>query len=224
VFHVDGRASDRQTLNVQAAVRRGYWAWLLLPLSLVSVTCLVLDAFVRELIPESRSFWIVQPVLYVAHWQNLDSPASVEVSVGTIALLMAVVAVRIIRTRSPRASLVLELTAALMLGGALANLVEVATIGSVTDFVGIRGSGGIYSSGDLAFDVGAALLPLTAFKVAATMSRRRTALIAGAAAYLTVIVVGLTDPRSFGVVILATIIVVASGTVLLVRPLQSRLT
>ena len=218
------RATDRQPLNVQAAVRRAYWAWLLLALSVVSVASLAVDALVRELIPEGRSFWIVQPVLYVAHRQNLDSPAVVQVSGGSVALLIAVIAVSIIRNSIPRASPILELTGALILGGALANLVEVATTGSVTDFFGIRGSGGIYSAGDLALDIGVALFPLTVFKLLARISRRRTAVTAGAAAYLIVVVVGLTDSRSFGVVILTTIVLVVSGAVLLVRPLPSRLT
>ena len=203
-------------------MRRAYWAWLLLALSVVSVASLAVDALVRELIPEGRSFWIVQPVLYVAHRQNLDSPAVVQVSGGSVALLIAVIAVSIIRNSIPRASPILELTGALILGGALANLVEVATRGSVTDFLGIRGSGGIYSAGDLAFYVGVALFPLTVFKLVARMSRRRTAVIAGAAAYLIVVVVGLTDSRSFGVVILTTIVLAASGAVLLVRPLPPR--
>ena len=218
------RATDRQPLNVQAAVRRAYWAWLLLALSVVSVASLAVDALVRELIPEGRSFWIVQPVLYVAHRQNLDSPAVVQVSGGSVALLIAVIAISIIRNSIPRASPILELTGALILGGALANLVEVATTGSVTDFFGIRGSGGIYSAGDLALDIGVALFPLTVFKLLARISRRRTAVTAGAAAYLIVVVVGLTDSRSFGVVILTTIVLVVSGAVLLVRPLPSRLT
>jgi hypothetical protein len=186
-------------------------------MSLVAAASLAVDALVREWIPVGRSFWIIRPVLYVAHGQNLDSPPAVALPVGGAAIAIALVLVRGIRRGSPHASLILELTAALMLGGALANAVEVLAVGSVTDFLGIRGSGGIYSASDIAFEVGVALFPLTAFKVAEPVSRRRTALLAGAFAYLVVIVIAVTNPRSFGVAILATIIAVISSTVALLR-------
>jgi len=202
-------------------VSRAFWTRLLLQLSLVSVATLAIDALVREWIPGGRTFWIIQPVLYIAHGQNLDSPPALALPVGGAALAFAIVFVRIIRIRSPQASPILELTAALVLGGVLANFVEIVTVGSVTDFLGIRGSGGIYSAGDVAFDVGIALVPITAFKVATPLSRRRTALLAGAFAYLFAILIAVSNPRSFGVAILVTIIVVVSTTVLLV---QSRIT
>jgi hypothetical protein len=136
-------------------------------MSLVAAASLAVDALVRAWFPVGRSFWIFQPVLYIAHWQNLDSPPAVALPVGGALIAIALVLVRGIRRGLPRSSPILELTAALVLGGALANAVEVLTVGSVTDFLGIRGSGGIYSASDIAFDVGVALLPLTAFKVAA---------------------------------------------------------
>lgn len=145
-----------------AGVGRAAWAWLLIPLSVIFAATLGIDALVREWIPEGRSFWIVQPVLYVAHRQSLDSPAALALPVGGAALAFAAVLVLMIRQRSPGASPILEITAALVLGGVLANLVEVGAFGSVTDFLGIRGSGGIYSAGDLAFDLGVALFPITA--------------------------------------------------------------
>jgi hypothetical protein len=200
-----------------AGVGRAAWAWLLIPLSVIFAATLGIDALVREWIPEGRSFWIVQPVLYVAHRQSLDSPAALALPVGGAALAFAAVLVLMIRQRSPGASPILEITAALVLGGVLANLVEVGAFGSVTDFLGIRGSGGIYSAGDLAFDLGVALFPITAYKVAASISLHRTALVAGAIAFLVVVAIAVANPRSFGVAVLAAVMVAVSSTVLLVR-------
>jgi lipoprotein signal peptidase len=207
---------DRLAVVASAGVGRAAWAWLLLPLSVISAVTLGIDALVREWIPEGQSFWIIRPILYMAHRQNLDSPAALALPVAGAALAFAAVLVLMVRQRSPSASPILELTAALVLGGVLANLVEVGAFGSVTDFLGIRGSGGIYSAGDLAFDFGVALFPLTAYKVAVPISHHRTALLVGAIGFLVVIAIALMNPRSFGVAILATIIVAVSSTVLLV--------
>jgi signal peptidase (SPase) II len=215
------QTSHRPAITAPAGMSRPYWALLLVPLSLVSAASLAVDAWVREWIPEGRSFWIVQPVLYMAHGQNLDTPPAVSLPVGGAAIVFMVVLVRLIRIRNPSASPILELTAALVLGGAFADAVEVVANGSVTDFLGIRGSGGIYSASDVAFDLGVALFPLTTFKVAEPISRRRTALIAGAFAYLVVIAIALMNPRSIGVAFLATTIVVVSSTVLLIRSRSS---
>jgi lipoprotein signal peptidase len=198
-------------------IRGAHWVWLVVPLAFVAAASLAVDALVREWIPQGQSFWIFRPVLYFAHGQNLDSPEAVALPLGGAAIAFAFVLVRSIQRNSPPASRILELTAALCLGGALANLVEVLATRSVTDFLGIQGSGGIYSAGDVAFDVGVALFPLTAFKVVAPISRRRNALLAVAFAYLVVILIAITNPRTFGVAILATIIVAASSTFLVVR-------
>jgi lipoprotein signal peptidase len=209
--------SDRAAVEARGGSRRAQWAWLLASLSGVCAVALAVDAGVRQWAPDHESFWIVQPVVYIARGQNLDSPVALSLLGGGAALAFGVVLVRLLRRLSPRASHILELTAGLVLGGALANDIEIVVVGSVTDFLGIRGSGGIYSAGDLAIDFGLAISPLAAFVIAAPVASGRSAVLAGGGAYLTVIGIAIMNPRSFGVFILATAVVTISATVLYLR-------
>jgi hypothetical protein len=192
-------------------LRGSYWTWLFGPLLAVSAISLVSDAWVRGAIPLGRRFWVVEPVLYIAHGQSVDTPPGVAVAVAAIVFPTTVIVVRFLRRSEPTTPLTLELVAAAFLGGGLSNIIEVIATGSVTDFVGIRGSGGIYSAGDLGLFLGIAFFPIVVFAVTSQMARFQIAVLIGAAAYLLVFVGYVTDPRTFGVAILATIIVVFRG-------------
>lgn len=181
------------------------WAKVLAPIGLVASIALGLGALIRAWSPVGKSVWLLDPLLYLRHGQNLDKPEAIVLPLGAAAIVLGALILLRVRDRLPKASRILEVTGALLLGGALANLVEVAALGSVTDFFGIRGSG-IYSSGDIAFDLGLAVVPVATFKITSPMHGKRLALIASAITYVAITGVQLTDPRGFPVAILATIV------------------
>lgn len=124
---------------------------------LTCLASLIVGFLVRRTVTDA--FWVVRPVLYftrVEHMVGQEHQALFWVA-AVVAIGVLVVLYRI----HPSAAATLSVVGGLMVGGTAANHVEAAVLGGVTDFIGIR-TVGIYSAGDMAIDVGMALIPVAA--------------------------------------------------------------
>lgn len=89
----------------------------------------------------------------------------------SVFLIGVIVLIRSAHTGTTGLSVLPELVGGLFIGGALANLLEAQTLGSVTDFLEIDTSG-IFSAGDIGMEVATSLFPIAAIQVA--QARHRT--------------------------------------------------
>src|SRR2546430_1738970 len=129
----------------------------------VCICSLTMGSLIRQYVGTGRSFWIVDSLLYIAHTEHGTAVPAWGIAALVVSLTAgALLLVTIHRTGRSYAG-VPEILLAMVLGGSLANILELVMRGSVTDFFGIhfRG-GGVYSSGDIAIGIGGAFLPIAA--------------------------------------------------------------
>ena len=100
----------------------------------------------------------------------------------------------------------MEVLTGLLLGGGAANAVEALTLGGVTDFIGVR-TAGIYSAGDVALDLGVALIPLTVWQA---IGAHRLRIVVGTAAVAPVILLAVSGSRTGILVAYLTVLVAAA--------------
>jgi signal peptidase II len=118
---------------------------------------------VRTLIPfgESWSPWPwLSPYARLVHWQNTGAAFGMFQGFGLVFTILAfIVAIGILYyfPRVPRAEWALRVAMVMMLGGAVGNLIDRLTIGTVTDFISL-GTFAVFNVADASISVGTAVL------------------------------------------------------------------
>jgi signal peptidase II len=118
---------------------------------------------VRSLIPlgESWTPWVwLAPYARIVHWQNTGAAFGMLQGFGLVFTILAfIVSIAILYyfPRVPRTEGLIRLAMAMQLGGAVGNLIDRLTIGTVTDFVSV-GSFAVFNVADACISVGTALL------------------------------------------------------------------
>jgi signal peptidase II len=120
---------------------------------------------VRTLIPFGGSWspwtWL-EPYARFVHWQNTGAAFGMFQNLSMVfAVLAFIVSVAILYyfPRVPRSEWLMRLALALQLGGAVGNLIDRLTVGTVTDFISL-GTFAVFNIADACISVGTVLLIL----------------------------------------------------------------
>jgi len=133
----------------------------------IALFIVVLDQWtkylVRTLIPFGGSWtpweWLA-PYARIVHWQNTGAAFGMLQGFGLVFTILAIVvsiAILYYFPRVPRNEWLIRLAMAMQLGGALGNLVDRLTLGTVTDFISV-GTFAVFNVADACISVGTALL------------------------------------------------------------------
>jgi signal peptidase II len=120
---------------------------------------------VRTRIPFAGSWspwpWL-EPYVRIVHWQNTGAAFGMFQGFGMVFTLLAfIVAIAILYyfPRVPRSEWALRIAMMMMMGGAVGNLIDRLTEGTVTDFVSV-GTFAVFNVADASISVGTAILIL----------------------------------------------------------------
>ncbi len=120
---------------------------------------------VRTQIPLGGSWspwaWLA-PYARIVHWQNTGAAFGMFQGFGLVFTILAfVVALGILYyfPRVPRNEWLLRVTMTMMFGGAVGNLIDRLTLGTVTDFVSV-GTFAVFNVADASISVGTAIMVL----------------------------------------------------------------
>lgn len=120
---------------------------------------------VRTMIPLGGSWsplpWL-EPYARFVHWQNTGAAFGMFQNFGLVFTILAfVVSIAILYyfPRIPRNESILRLAMAMQLGGAVGNLIDRLTQGTVTDFISV-GNFAVFNVADASISVGTAVLIL----------------------------------------------------------------
>jgi signal peptidase II len=120
---------------------------------------------VRTQIPFAGSWspfvWL-EPYVRIVHWQNTGAAFGMLQGFGLIfAILAVVVSIAILYyfPRVPRNEWAMRLAMAMQLGGAVGNLIDRITVGTVTDFISV-GKFAVFNVADACISVGTVILVL----------------------------------------------------------------
>ena len=174
-----------------------------------AAACLIAGAIVRHQMVIDQGFWLVEPVFYVRLVEHGVTATERWLFIGAY---IAVASITLwLYIRDPKYSLagpVAELSIGFLIGGVLANGVELASLGAVTDFVGIR-TAGIYSAGDLTMTAGIGLLPFLVYQgMPRAAGNRRVGLTAIACVLLVFFGLVIPDRRVIAYVVVIDAVVV----------------
>lgn len=118
---------------------------------------------VRTRIPFGQSWspweWLA-PYARLVHWQNTGAAFGMFQGFGLVFTILAfIVAIAILfyYPRVPRSEWALRVAMVMMLGGAVGNLIDRLTIGTVTDFISV-GTFAVFNVADASISVGTAIL------------------------------------------------------------------
>lgn len=118
---------------------------------------------VRTLIPFGQSWspwdWLA-PYARLVHWQNTGAAFGMFQGFGLVFTILAfIVSIAILYyyPRVPRNEWALRVAMVMMLGGAVGNLIDRLTIGTVTDFISV-GTFAVFNVADASISVGTAIL------------------------------------------------------------------
>ena len=120
---------------------------------------------VRTQIPLGGSWspwaWLA-PYAKIVHWQNTGAAFGMFQGFGLVFTVLAfIVSIAILYyfPRVPRNEWLIRITMTMMLGGAVGNLIDRLTIGTVTDFVSV-GTFAVFNVADASISVGTAIMVL----------------------------------------------------------------
>jgi signal peptidase II len=152
---------------MEPGLKKNFWDYVFL-LSIASVI-VILDQWtkqlVRTLIPfgESWSPWSwLEPYVRLVHWQNTGAAFGMFQQFGIVfAVLAFIVSIAILYyyPQVPHEEWVMRLAMAMMLGGAVGNLIDRLTLGTVTDFISV-GTFAVFNVADACISVGTVILIL----------------------------------------------------------------
>jgi signal peptidase II len=148
-------------------VKKYFWDYLFL----IGIAAIIvgLDQWtkflVRTQIPLGGSWspwaWLA-PYVRIVHWQNTGAAFGMFQGFGLVFTVLAfIVSIAILYyfPRVPRNEWLLRITMTMMLGGAVGNLIDRLTIGTVTDFVSV-GTFAVFNVADASISVGTAIMVL----------------------------------------------------------------
>ena len=152
---------------MESGLKKNIWDYVFL-LSIASVI-VILDQWtknmVRTLIPfgESWSPWSwLEPYVRLVHWQNTGAAFGMFQQFGIVFTVLAfIVSIAILYyyPQVPHEEWVMRLAMAMMLGGAVGNLIDRLTLGTVTDFISV-GTFAVFNVADACISVGTVILIL----------------------------------------------------------------
>jgi signal peptidase II len=141
-----------------------------LMLSILAGMVLVLDQVTKQLVRTRLSFgeiWMpieaIRPYLHIVYWTNTGAAFGMFQQGGMIFTVLAVIVSAAIiwyYRNSDTASWPVRIALGLQLGGALGNLIDRLTVGTVTDFVWFSVFPAVFNVADGAISLGVALLLL----------------------------------------------------------------
>jgi signal peptidase II len=120
---------------------------------------------VRTLIPFGGSWspWVwLAPYARIVHWQNTGAAFGMFQGFGMVFTVLAfIVSIAILYyyPRVPRSEWAMRVAMVMMLGGAVGNLIDRLTLGTVTDFISV-GTFAVFNVADSSISVGTAILIL----------------------------------------------------------------
>ena len=135
----------------------------------VAAIIVVLDQWtkhlVRTLIPFGGSWspwpWL-EPYARIVHWQNTGAAFGMFQKLGlvfTILAFLVAIAILYYFPRVPRSEWAMRLAMVMQMGGAVGNLIDRLTQGTVTDFISV-GTFAVFNVADASISVGTAILVL----------------------------------------------------------------
>lgn len=135
----------------------------------VAAVIVILDQWtkhlVRTLIPFGSSWspwpWLA-PYARIVHWQNTGAAFGMFQGLGfvfTILAFLVSIAILYYFPRVPRSEWAMRLAMVMQLGGAVGNLIDRLTQGTVTDFISV-GTFAVFNVADASISVGTAILIL----------------------------------------------------------------
>jgi signal peptidase II len=138
-----------------------------LPLFSLAGIIVVLDQWTKALVRENLALgniwapwpWI-EPYVRIVHWNNTGAAFGMLQGFGDVFTILAIIvaiAILYYYPQVPREDWLLRLAMGLQLGGALGNLVDRLTIGSVTDFIMIWNFP-VFNISDASISTGVAIL------------------------------------------------------------------
>jgi signal peptidase II len=120
---------------------------------------------VRTLIPFGKTWspwpWL-EPYIRIVHWQNTGAAFGMFQKYGivfTVLAFLVAIAILYYFPRVPRSEWALRLAMVMQFGGAVGNLIDRLTQGTVTDFVSV-GTFAVFNVADASISVGTAILVL----------------------------------------------------------------
>jgi signal peptidase II len=120
---------------------------------------------VRTLVPFGKSWspwpWL-EPYSRIVHWQNTGAAFGMFQGFGlvfTVLSFLVAIAILYYYPRVPRSEWALRVAMVMQLGGAVGNLIDRLTQGTVTDFISL-GTFAVFNVADASISVGTAILIL----------------------------------------------------------------
>ena len=148
-------------------MKKYFWDYVFL--ITIALIIVILDQWtknmVRTLIPLGQSWspwsWL-EPYVRIVHWQNTGAAFGMFQRFGMVFTVLAfIVSIGILYyyPQVPRKDWAMRLAMAMMLGGAVGNLIDRLTQGTVTDFVSV-GTFAVFNVADACISVGTLILIL----------------------------------------------------------------
>ncbi len=140
-----------------------------LPLLLIAGAIILLDQYTKSIIRANLALqetWMpwawLAPYARIVHWYNTGVAFGMFQNGNLIFSILAAivsVAILVIYPRIPREDRILRIATAMMLGGAVGNLIDRLTVGHVTDFISV-GTFAVFNIADMSITCGVGVLIL----------------------------------------------------------------
>jgi signal peptidase II len=133
----------------------------------ISGAIIALDQWTKYLVRTNLAFgatwspweWL-EPIFRVVHWNNTGAAFGIFPAAGFIFMIVAIVvsgAILYYYPQVPRDQIGVRIALPMQLGGALGNLIDRLTIGTVTDFISV-GPVPVFNVADACITIGVAVL------------------------------------------------------------------
>ena len=148
-------------------MKKYFWDYIILlaPASIIVLLDQWTKQLVRTQVPFGQSWspwpWL-EPYARIVHWQNTGAAFGMLQNFGLVFTILAfIVAIAILYyyPRVPRSEWAMRLAMTLQMSGAVGNLIDRLTQGTVTDFISV-GNFAVFNVADASISVGTAILVL----------------------------------------------------------------
>ena len=148
-------------------MKKYFWDYIILlaPASIIVLLDQWTKQLVRTQVPFGQSWspwpWL-EPYARIVHWQNTGAALGMLQNFGLVFTILAfIVAIAILYyyPRVPRSEWAMRLAMTLQMRGAVGNLIDRLTQGTVTDFISV-GNFAVFNVADASISVGTAILVL----------------------------------------------------------------
>jgi signal peptidase II len=148
-------------------LKKYFWDYIILlaPTSIIVLLDQWTKQLIRTRVPFGQSWspwpWL-EPYARIVHWQNTGAAFGMLQNFGLVFTILAfIVAMAILYyyPRVPRSEWAMRLAMTLQLSGAVGNLIDRLTQGTVTDFISV-GNFAVFNVADASISVGTAILVL----------------------------------------------------------------